>query len=314
MSVNITQPGGITAESDPTALKIANNLSDLQDSNVAKSWLGLDSNSQPSFISVAASFEGNTTYYTHTGIVFPDGTQQTTAAGGGGSAAYFSVTGNTSEGFLCEAGIDSGSTGEDNGKTYVNFFDSNSGIQHFAKLVCGQSDAYGFKQHGLNILSSDGTTINGIFKFGYWPEASSIGWKTSHPIVFPDNTVQVTAYTGGGGGGLSEHQRMADAIVPMIGLYTQILYQYEQGDVIEGQFSFGQQNMLLSLFNRGINWGFYHDAMETFYQVGYYDFYYFSTIPNPATSNSSGGYMRIRVSEEGQPVGDSFTGLYIASV
>ena len=70
MSISITQPDnvGITVESDPLALKIASNLSDLQSTTTARTNLGLGAVATASFATNAETITGTST----TTVITPD--------------------------------------------------------------------------------------------------------------------------------------------------------------------------------------------------------------------------------------------------
>lgn len=248
MSVNISSGGGggITIETDPTALKIANNLSDVQDIEAAKSNLGISS------------------------------------GGGSGTLPFYSVVGTSNEGFSVETTIDTGSTGEDNGKVSVIFWDSLNGLQHRARLSCGVTDSYGWKQHGLEAMTwTNWGAIGSIFKFGWWADANSyngaVGWKLDQPLIFPDGTVQSTAASGGGGSA-SEEQRMADFVAGSIGgnvnyFYGWTNYQFYCPWVwLDTSLStLYPPNFIFQYFISSYGWGIINDSTGTEYPVVYFD-------------------------------------------
>jgi hypothetical protein len=240
MGVDISQGGGggggITIETDPTALKIANNLSDLTNVETAKGWLGLDINSQPTFISVAASFEGTSTYYTHTGITFSDGSVQTTAGGGSSFNGGTITTPLTVSNSETSASIVLNSNLEG-----VSEVRADSGFGVYASL----------RMDGIQ--STDGVSTTAL---GY------------NGITFPDGTVQTTAYTGGGGGVALNaiQQKYADAIAsltatPQFGVEfsdTMISVQW----AVTFQFN---NNSLVTEYPKFI------DAMSSWYNIAVFD-------------------------------------------
>ena len=217
-------------------------------------------------------------------ITFADGTIQYSAYTGSGNTPYYSVVGTSNEGFSVETTIDTGSTGEDSGKVSVTFWDSINGLQHRAKLSCGLTDVYGWKQHGLEAMTwTNWGAIGSFFKFGWWADANSyngaVGWKLDQSLIFPDGTVQSTAYTGGGGGGSSsEEQRMADFVAGSIGGNVNYFYGWTDWQfycpwvwVDSGLYSLYPPNFIFQYFISSYGWGIINDSTGTEYPVVYFD-------------------------------------------
>lgn len=206
MSVSISSGGGvgITVESDPTALKIVNNLSDVSDAGAVKENLGI--------VDGIPAYNNDKTYQTNEQVLFDDKIYRLNSfigaagyspsgnpeywteisAAGGGSANELYLSGYSTELVANSVSLKTQNSSY-NGSVEIS---TESGQN--ATLACSQADGYGYRHAGL-FCATD--SLGASLKYGYNVTASQSGWQVDAPIIFADGTAQTTAYTGGGGGG-----------------------------------------------------------------------------------------------------------------
>jgi hypothetical protein len=294
MGVDISQGGGgggITIETDPTALKKASNLADLTSVEDAKQNLNIHqyggslsfsngsdtSNIQIGSSVVNSSSAGITTSWEGMpglsikwdGITFADGTTQTTAAAGSGNS--LSVTGFSewnveNSAYLSTTGAYAGAVGTGNP------------LGDSVNIVCETQTIDSYRKVGLiGTTTINEGTYNASFMFGWYPSAlnenGAYGWKVDPCLIFPDGTVQNTAYTGGGGGGVAlnaTQQRYADAIAALTATPTVMEAAGETLIQVQWAVSFQYNNNTLYT-----EYPKFLDAMASNYNIAIYigDYY-----------------------------------------
>lgn len=257
MSVTISSGGGggITIETDPTALKIASNLADLSNTEDARNNLlaiGLLSDAP------------------NDGTVYGRQSGEWVAAGGGGGGSSFSVTGQSPvDGFQSTVKIDATQINGDttSGATLGEVVVSHNTLQgtnDHVKIACFDADGYGYRSVGLEgyTVINEGTYA-ASFKFGNYADANngngSFGWKVDPMLIFPDGTIQTTAYTSGGG--TANQQRLADAIAALVA--TPTTSQGEFGCTINLQWAF------TTVYNNNALWYEYPKFIDLMSGYGY---------------------------------------------
>jgi hypothetical protein len=297
MGVDISQGGGgggITIETDPTALKLTG--------GTLTGTLLVQAAGSSAFAQIVPDIDypsinisdsgGNWMQYSSSGITFPDGSTQTTAAGGGGGGGTsFGVTGFSE--WNVENYADLSTTGP-----YAGSIGTGNYLGDSVNIVCETQTVDSYRKVGLiGTTTINEGTYNASFMFGWHQFAlegsGQYGWKVDPCLIFPDGTVQYTAYTGGGGGGgsITNEQRLADAIAGSFGYIQYYLFDVGYGFSIGWTWAGSSTGYTYPSVVDRANWyGCGISVNGNLYPLQYADTYGFYTVENLTSGYQSGEF------------------------